>query len=285
MMPGSDLLSLEQAVRQNISEETASLWNQTNVFRAINEEMVRLARHVLDLENGYLELVQTSAPSSGGVITLPIGCYVVRALDVSNGGAYVPLNWSSASKRFLYSTDAAYVVRFEGNTLVLDGGVGDVGSVRVHYGRIPPPLITGLTAAQTSSSITFATGTPQIDDLYNSMEGLTLSGTGAGQYFTISDYVGSTRVATVTPNWPVSIDVDTVYGTLLPNPIDRFPDVVAMGAALRLLYRRRDETLTNLIAQQYLSDRNDMLNSLRKRQTSVPNRVNHFPDMEELYGM
>jgi hypothetical protein len=62
-----------------------------------------------------------------------------------------------------------------------------------------------------SSTITLAAGASAVDDAYNNMQITIVSGTGIGQYKTISDYVGSTKVATVSSAWRTQPDSTSVY--------------------------------------------------------------------------
>lgn len=55
--------------------------------------------------------------------------------------------------------------------------------------------------AGAASTITLDASASATDDIYNDLVILIISGTGAGQARKITDYVGSTKVATVTPNW------------------------------------------------------------------------------------
>lgn len=69
----------------------------------------------------------------------------------------------------------------------------------------------GTAAAGAAGSITLATGASASDDAYNAMTVYIVSGTGAGQNRVISDYTGSTRVATVASNWTTNPDNTSVY--------------------------------------------------------------------------
>jgi hypothetical protein len=60
---------------------------------------------------------------------------------------------------------------------------------------------SGAAQAGTSTTITLKTTSSATDDIYNGMYVTITSGTGAGQIRIIEDYVGSTKVATVTPAW------------------------------------------------------------------------------------
>jgi hypothetical protein len=60
---------------------------------------------------------------------------------------------------------------------------------------------SGSAQAGTSTTITLKSTASATDDIYNGMYVTITSGTGAGQIRIIEDYVGSTKVATVTPAW------------------------------------------------------------------------------------
>ena len=78
------------------------------------------------------------------------------------------------------------------------------------------PLHSGTAQAGAAGSITLASGASASDDFYNSVHVMIIAGTGAGQSRLISDYVGSTRVATVAGTWVTNPDNTSVY-TLLPQ--------------------------------------------------------------------
>lgn len=62
-----------------------------------------------------------------------------------------------------------------------------------------------------ASTITLDTGASAVDDFYNNMYVTIVSGTGAGQSRKISDYVGSTKVATVSSAWSTQPDSTSVF--------------------------------------------------------------------------
>lgn len=62
-----------------------------------------------------------------------------------------------------------------------------------------------------ASTITLDTGASAVDDFYNSMYVTIVSGTGVGQSRKISDYVGSTKVATVSSAWTTQPDSSSVF--------------------------------------------------------------------------
>lgn len=71
--------------------------------------------------------------------------------------------------------------------------------------------VTGTAQAGASSTITLASGASATNDFYRGTVIRTTGGTGPGQTRQIRSYVGSTKVATVTPAWDVEPDATTTY--------------------------------------------------------------------------
>lgn len=71
--------------------------------------------------------------------------------------------------------------------------------------------ITNTAQAGASTTITLSSGSNATNDYYNDMAVVILSGTGAGQVRKISDYNGSTKVATVEVAWATNPDNTSVY--------------------------------------------------------------------------
>lgn len=78
---------------------------------------------------------------------------------------------------------------------------------------------TATAQAGSSSSITLDASASATDDRYNYNYISIFSGTGAGQTRQITDYVGSTKVATVNINWTVNPSSDSVF-FILPGGLD-----------------------------------------------------------------
>jgi len=70
---------------------------------------------------------------------------------------------------------------------------------------------TGTAAAGAASTITLAAGASAVDDAYNHMTIRITGGTGSGQARVIKDYVGATKVATVTEAWTTAPDATSTY--------------------------------------------------------------------------
>lgn len=72
-------------------------------------------------------------------------------------------------------------------------------------------LATGTAQAGAAGTITLAAGATATDNLYNGARIATTGGTGAGQSRMITDYNGTTKVATIAPNWTTNPGADTTY--------------------------------------------------------------------------
>jgi hypothetical protein len=103
--------------------------------------------------------------------------------------------------------------------------------------------------AGASTTITLDSGAVAIDDYYNACLIYISSGTGSGQARVISDYVGSTKVATVSPAWATNPDNTSVFSIYLPEgrQVGQV-DAVAFGGAAGTFSGGRPETNTTHIA-------------------------------------
>lgn len=70
---------------------------------------------------------------------------------------------------------------------------------------------SGTAQAGASGTITLASDESAVDDAYNGKLIQIMTGTGSGQVRIISDYVGSTKVASVSSNWSTAPDATSTY--------------------------------------------------------------------------
>src|SRR5688572_27212309 len=75
---------------------------------------------------------------------------------------------------------------------------------------------SGTAQAGTTSTITLAAGASATDDIYNEKVIVLTGGTGSGQHRTITDYVGATKVATISPVYTTAPGATTTY--VVRNP-------------------------------------------------------------------
>jgi len=109
------------------------------------------------------------------------------------------LRAGDASDPYVSKSDSRLVVN---NQIVLD-------EIPDEFTRVTIALI-GNVQAGASTTITLASSASATDDIYNNYTITITSGTGAGQSKTITDYVGTTKVATVSA-WTTNPDATSVY--------------------------------------------------------------------------
>jgi hypothetical protein len=99
--------------------------------------------------------------------------------------------------------------------------VANVGGVPVvAAGGVFNAIRSGTAQAGTSGSITLDSGASAVTNLYVDLEVQVLSGTGAGQVRLVTGYNGSTKIATVVPNWITTPDSTSVFALLPSAQVD-----------------------------------------------------------------
>ena len=128
--------------------------------------------------------------------------YEVQQADVLK---YVTTDWLPIKGLSLNDGTTQWTVQqaaVDGALEHIDVTAGGTGYVNTHTGTAQ--------AGSTSTTIKLAATASATDDLYNTMTVYISSGTGSGQIKTITDYVGSTKVATVA-TWTTTPDATSVY--------------------------------------------------------------------------
>ncbi len=146
--------------------------------------------------------------------------YEVQQADVLK---YVTTDWIPI--KYLTSNDgtAQWTVQqaaVDGALEHIDVTAGGTGYTNTH---------TGTAQAGAATTITLAATASVTDDVYNSMTVYISSGTGSGQIKVITDYVGSTKVATVSA-WTTQPDTTSVYEIM---PAVSITTTEGTGAAAR----------------------------------------------------
>lgn len=91
--------------------------------------------------------------------------------------------------------------------------------------------VTGTAQAGAASTITLAAGASATDDEYNNLYIVITGGTGSGQTRRITDYVGSTKVATVDEDWDTQPDATSTYSiqSFSENLVDQYINISPQG--------------------------------------------------------
>jgi hypothetical protein len=157
---------------------------------------------------------------TAGAITNPTGPDTEVSVD---GGA----NWTDAAEEVSPTAGHGYLTlsgaEMDNRSVMVQAkGTGVLTEVFTVTPQDLPILASGTATAGAATSITLAVGSSGLDDYYNGCIVRTTGGTGGGgtggannQARVITDYVGSTRVATVT-TWETNPSSDTTYDILVP---------------------------------------------------------------------
>lgn len=155
---------------------------------------------------GVTALPNAAAEAAGGLVTNGTGSGQV---SLSGGRANADVVYWNAAAVATPDTAGYPKTTIKSGTgtgeLSLNSGVVDAAANVTH---------SGTAQAGALSSITLAAGASATSDLYNRQLVQIVSGTGAGQVRNISAYNGTSKVATITPNWGTSPDATSVYRVL-----------------------------------------------------------------------
>lgn len=159
-----------------------------------------------------------------------------------------------------------------GRDIVLDPAptYSIVNGLRVDYTRIIPRMNTGTVQEATVNTITLETSADVRDDYYNSVFIQITDGTGSGQRRLISDYAGSTRIATVSQDWTTIPDATSVYATVSILP-DYIEDCLCLGGAKRALATVKEPNME--LNELYRQQKINAFNVLFDRRQQVPHGV------------
>lgn len=164
-----------------------------------------------------------------------------------------------------------------------DSRVGSSYYCRIYYAPTAVDLHRAVAQGGTASTITFGVNqTPStatttlgnisnVDNYYQGAYVEIISGTGLGQIRRIKQYAGSTAIATVEPDWSTTPDTTSNYSIVSPIKED-FQEMLALGGVIRAKgIKTEDET--EEVALLYTTLKNDMINSLERRNNATTRRV------------
>ena len=151
--------------------------------------------------------------------------YEVQQADVLK---YVTTDWIPV--KYLTSNDGT--AQWTTQQAAVDGALEHIDVTSGGTGYVNTNTGTAL-AGSTGTTIVLAATASTTNDIYNGMTVYISSGTGSGQIKVITDYVGSTKTATVSA-WTTTPDTTTVYEIMPAVAItDADPEGSGTGAAAR----------------------------------------------------
>jgi len=146
--------------------------------------------------------------------------YEVQQADVLK---YVTTDWIPI--KYLSSDDGN--LQWDVQQAAVDGALEHIDVITGGTGYINTNTGTAQ-AGSISTTIKLAATASATDDIYNSMTVYVSSGTGSGQIKVITDYVGSTKIATVSA-WTTTPDATSVYEVMPAVTISHGSELPAPG--------------------------------------------------------
>lgn len=207
-------------VRRGIGEYSENMLNGVNTSgRYSNEELVdnintaqRVVHQIVSRRLPDVFYSTASIAGVGSVFTLPWDYASKREFRDEDGYHVYPITQSGIRRPTQTGSDKRYYRK--GNTFVVDKA-SVTETYILHYTTKPRDLDQGMASAGGALSLTLATlVSKNIDDYYNSMQ---IENFTQDWVDTVSDYVGSTRVCTLSAETGV---VNNMYGFVseLPEP-------------------------------------------------------------------
>jgi hypothetical protein len=249
------LPAIRDYVRQEFNQASAGGFVDDNfIDQSANEGFYKYALMLMKATQGYFETTALlDIVAATETIALPsnfsnqpshLGTVIVEKIV---SGARVPLRYrrrydeansttgGSSGESFIPTYD------FRGNNLVLEPTPvsSETGGIRLTYKALPPKIRSSTAQAGAATTITLDASADPRDDYYVGAKIFIYSGTGIGQIRTITDYVGSTKVATV-GTWTVNPNSTSIFSTLIH---DDFPEIfhplIPMYAAKKCFLKER----------------------------------------------
>lgn len=277
-------------IRDLLVEASANFWSDAQMLRAVNRRtqyymnvlrnnapgplFVRTAnisyvanQELYDLPGNVLQIHRVARDDqSGDPEITPIGFHERDAYYGTGVGIH-----TTATERWYLLGDQIGIVPPPSS--------GITNALKIYYEPLFGDVHYGTAAAGAATTITLATtptvGTaPVRDDYYNGLTIEIVSATGAGQRRVITDYVGSTRVATV-DTWDTNPDNTSVYSLIPPFP-EQYHGLLVIASAISLA-SLQDPSAP--IPAEWRDEQQQMetavLNSISPRQAAQPRYVNY----------
>lgn len=221
-----------QDVRSSLNEATASHWTDLEILRKLNKAQRKIAIKV-SMSGDWFMSKSTITPSSS-LITLPTDCVKPIYLEKESDGTELPFHLTVRERQLTRTTEITLDAL--GPDVYMYGDYIEVnqdsftGNVVLWYEKRIPDLHFGTGGSSSGvSALHFqATNIPvPRDDYYNGVYISIISGTGALTRAAISDYVGSTGVATVAGTF----GSNSIYGTETQLPQEAIPLLTLMATS------------------------------------------------------
>lgn len=288
-----DLTEIRTYVEGEINQTDPNTFVTTaDIDRWANEGLMRYAHQLMQASQGYFEVrVPLDFSANVETVALPLN---FNATEKSHlGTVRIERNLPSATvplqfrRRRDISNPATGITGlefiptydFRGNNIVLEPAptTSETGGLIMIYKAIPPRLQSGTAAAGAASTITLDSTADPRDDYYNDQRIFISSGTGSGQIRTISDYVGSTKVATVSAAWDTNPDSTSVFSTLIHEDFpESYHELIPLYATKKAFLKERSRGVALSYDAQALKDLEEQFRRFLDERTEARKFVQPF---------
>lgn len=240
--------------------------DDVEILRFINMEQDNLVKIIQGYKNGLLVHNVAISTDSNGEYSMPVYTQGrplhIKRLDQSYDLRIAPCHFGET---WFYDADLSVAGKEKytyehGKIYFSPSQVSKSGAWRMWYNWKVPWLLTGIATAGSATTITLASNAwvDRRDDYYNNIDMELVSGTGSGEgSSTISDYAGSTRVAT----WHKSTNPDdtSIYAMISPIP-EKYHMLLVYKAAIlgRAKAREKAEDLWDIYNRELSTFHMDM---------------------------
>ncbi len=239
----------------------------------ITDELLKIRPEIL---SNYFDLTLTSATSYYIPDYIPFNYEQILMVEDYTDTQY-PLSTSAANwfdrmnyyERNVWGDKVAWNIRDQYLEIPQKADISS-STLRVWYARRPVGLFYGTVAAGTTNTVTFPSSPTagevmQTNDYYNGMQVYC-----NGEVKTISDYVGSTRVATISGTWATTPTTSHTVELISPLP-ERLHSVIVNVAAKLVKIANDDEIAPiDIFIRDQLSN---FLARLRSTQVQEPEHI------------
>lgn len=283
------LPKLRELVRSDISQQNSTGFvSETELDGWINEAYYKYVMHLMMASQGHFdEATYLDFVADTETITLPNNfanvpslLQVVRIERVLSN-ARVPLAYR---RRYDEAVATSSVVAgysyiptydFRGPYLVLEPtpGTSQTDGLFMVYKALPPKLHSDYAQAGASTTITLGATADTRDDYYNNARIMITSGTGEGQMNVITDYVGSTKVATVS-TWTTPPTSSSVYSILIHDDFpENFHDLLYLYAGKRVFQKERAMGTARAFDSETLKERETEFFRFTEKKTDARTQI------------
>jgi hypothetical protein len=267
-------LSARKSVTGTSPARTGYL-DDVEILRFLNLEQGKTVKKIQSYRKGYLLQDITFSTDANGQYTIPVygkgrPIHIRRedqasSLKIQTEQIHVGEAWFYEGDQTVTGREKWYYRNGIIEAVPNPGAVTNGWRMWIQWNV--PNLHTGTAAGGADTTMTLASNVwvDKRNDYYNNIVTYIVSGTGADEYATITDYVGSTRVATI--DFATTPDTTSIYAMESPVP-EQWHDVIVYGAAIlaRIKAREKIDDLDKMQKEAYT----DMIVDLETSQDVYP---------------